>query len=252
MTSPPMSNRWDMIFPALSPRKAWRSTRSKSSAVEDEESGEYDLEGLFVQLGHAMTRSAQNDASWTPTIENLFGGLSDATVLRSELRRLFAWLKEKGVTAIITGERGEGQLTRHGLEEYVSDCVVLLDNHVQNQITTRVLRVVKYGGSTHGTNEYPFLIDHKGIACFPSPPPASGTTTLPRPVATGVQGLDDMLGARGYYRGSSVLISGTSGSGKTIFGSHFADATCSRGERCLYFAFEESPGQIVRNVLSVA
>ena len=203
-----------------------------------------------MRLGHAIDSIGAKRVV-LDTIENLFGGLSDATVLRSELRRLFAWLKEKGVTAIITGERGEGQLTRHGLEEYVSDCVVLLDNRVQNQITTRLLRVVKYRGSTHGTNEYPFLIDHKGISVLPITSAGLRHQTSNEPVPTGVQGFDDMLGARGYYRGSSVLISGTSGSGKTIFGSHFADATCSRGERCLYFAFEESPGQIVRNVLSV-
>src|SRR6478752_3396679 len=217
---------------------------------ESEESGDYDLEGLFVRLGHAIDSIGAKRVV-LDTIENLFAGLSDATVLRSELRRLFAWLKEKGVTAIITGERGDGQLTRHGLEEYVSDCVVLLDNRVQNQITTRLLRVVKYRGSTHGTNEYPFLIDHQGISVLPITSAGLRHQTSNEPVPTGVQGLDDMLGARGYYRGSSVLISGTSGSGKTIFGSHFADATCSRGERCLYFAFEESPGQIVRNVLSV-
>ena len=185
------------------------------------------------------------------TIENLFAGLSDAAIVRSELRRLFTWLKEKGVTAIITGERGEGQLTRHGLEEYVSDCVILLDNRVQNQITTRLLRVVKYRGSTHGTNEYPFLIDEKGISVLPITSAHLRHQTSSETVPTGILGLDDMLGAGGYHKGSSVLISGASGSGKTIFGSHFAAATCARGERCLYFAFEESPGQIVRNVRSV-
>ncbi len=215
-----------------------------------EESGSYDLEGLFVRLGHAIDKIGAKRVV-LDTIENLFAGLSDSNVLRSELRRLFTWLKEKGVTAIITGERGEGQLTRHGLEEYVSDCVILLDNRVQHQITTRLLRVVKYRGSTHGTNEYPFLIDHKGISVLPITSAGLRHKTSGERVPTGVQGLDDMLGARGYYKGSSVLISGASGSGKTIFGSHFADATCSRGERCLYFAFEESPGQIVRNVLSV-
>lgn len=217
---------------------------------ENQESGEYDLEGLFVRLGYSIDKIGAKRVV-LDTIENLFAGLSDATVLRSELRRLFAWLKDKGVTAIITGERGEGQLTRHGLEEYVSDCVILLDNRVQNQITTRLLRVVKYRGSTHGTNEYPFLIDHKGISVLPITSAGLRHQTSSEAVPTGVGGLDDMLGARGYYKGSSILISGASGSGKTIFGSHFADATCGRGERCLYFAFEESPGQIVRNVLSV-
>jgi circadian clock protein KaiC len=214
------------------------------------ESGDYDLEGLFVRLGHAIHKIGAKRVV-LDTIENLFGGLANTAILRSELRRLFTWLKEKGVTAIITGERGDGQLTRHGLEEYVSDCVILLDNRVQNQITTRLLRVVKYRGSTHGTNEYPFLIDHKGISVLPITSARLRHQTSSQPVPTGIRGLDDMLGAGGYYKGSSILISGASGSGKTIFGSHFADATCSRGERCLYFAFEESPGQIVRNVRSV-
>ena len=237
-------------LPGLIASKSLAIDQVRIERGESEESGDYDLEGLFVRLGHAIDSIGAKQVV-LDTIENLFGGLSDATVLRSELRRLFAWLKEKGVTAIITGERGEGQLTRHGLEEYVSDCVVLLDNRVQNQITTRLLRVVKYRGSTHGTNEYPFLIDHQGISVLPITSAGLRHQTSNEPVPTGVQGLDDMLGAGGYYKGSSVLISGTSGSGKTIFGSHFADATCSRGERCLYFAFEESPGQIVRNVLSV-
>ncbi len=217
---------------------------------ENEESGSFDLEGLFVRLGYAIDAVSAKRVV-LDTIENLFAGLSDATVVRSELRRLFTWLKEKDATAIITGERGEGQLTRHGLEEYVSDCVVLLDNRVQNQITTRLLRVVKYRGSTHGTNEYPFLIDEKGISVLPITSAHLRHHTSSETVPTGILGLDDMLGAGGYHKGSSVLISGASGSGKTIFGSHFAAATCARGERCLYFAFEESPGQIVRNVRSV-
>src|SRR4051812_23421212 len=237
-------------LPGLIASKSLAIDQVRIERGESEESGAYDLEGLFVRLGHAID-TIRAKRVVLDTIENLFGGLSQSTILRSELRRLFLWLKGRGVTAIITGERGEGQLTRHGLEEYVSDCVILLDNRVQNQITTRLLRIVKYRGSTHGTNEYPFLIDHKGISVLPITSAGLRHQTSNEPVPTGVQGLDDMLGAGGYYKGSSVLISGTSGSGKTIFGSHFADATCSRGERCLYFAFEESPGQIVRNVLSV-
>jgi circadian clock protein KaiC len=217
---------------------------------ENEESGEYDLEGLFVRLGHAIDNIGARRVV-LDTIENIFAGLSDTAVLRSELRRLFTWLKERGMTAIITGERGDGRLTRHGLEEYVSDCVILLDNRVQQQITTRLLRVVKYRGSTHGTNEYPFLIDQKGISVLPITSARLCHETSSEPVPTGIAGLDDMLGAKGYHKGSSILISGASGSGKTIFGSQYADATCARGERCLYFAFEESPGQIVRNVRSV-
>src|SRR4051812_28282468 len=237
-------------LPSLIESKKLLIDHAKIERNENQESGDYDLEGLFVRLGYAIDKIGAKRVV-LDTIENLFAGLSDATVLRSELRRLFAWLKDKGVTAIITGERGEGQLTRHGLEEYVSDCVVLLDNRVQNQITTRLLRVVKYRGSTHGTNEYPFLIDHKGISVLPITSAGLRHQTSGERVPTGVAALNNMLGARGYYKGSSILISGASGSGKTIFGSHFADATCSRGERCLYFAYEESPGQIVRNVKSV-
>lgn len=161
---------------------------------DNEESGSFDLEGLFVRLGYAIDAVGAKRVV-LDTVENLFAGLSDATVVRSELRRLFTWLKEKDVTAIITGERGEGQLTRHGLEEYVSDCVVLLDNRVQNQITTRLLRVVKYRGSTHGTNEYPFLIDEKGISVLPITSAHLRHHTSSETVPTGILGLDDMLGA---------------------------------------------------------
>lgn len=217
---------------------------------EIEESGEYDLEGLFVRLGHAIdTINAKRVVLDTP--EALFSGFSDEGVLRAELRRLFGWLKERGVTAVITGERGEGQLTRHGLEEYVSDCVVLLDNRVHEQVTTRRLRVVKYRGSAHGTNEYPFLIDALGISVLPITAAGLGHAVSNEPVPTGVPDLDAMLGAGGIYRGSSMLVSGGSGTGKTIFGASFADATCRRGERCLFFSFEESPGQMVRNIRSV-
>lgn len=217
---------------------------------EIEEAGEYDLEGLFVRLGHAIdTVGAKRVVLDTP--EALFSGFSDEGVLRAELRRLFGWLKERGVTAVITGERGAGQLTRHGLEEYVSDCVVLLDNRVHDQVTTRRLRVVKYRGSAHGTNEYPFLVDDQGISVLPITSAGLAHKTFDEPVPTGVPGLDAMLGAGGYYRGSSVLVSGSSGTGKTILASHFADAICRHGARCLYFAFEEGPDQLVRNVRSV-
>ena len=185
------------------------------------------------------------------TIEALFSGLDDTAILRAELRRLFGWLKDKGVTAIITGERGEGQLTRYGIEEYVSDCVILLDNRVQDQVTTRRLRVVKYRGSAHGTNEYPFLIDDAGISVLPITSAGLGHAISTKSVPTGVADLDAMLGIGGYFRGSSVLISGLAGTGKSTFGAAFADAACKRGERCLYFAFEESPDQIVRNMRSV-
>jgi circadian clock protein KaiC len=217
---------------------------------EIEEAGEYDLEGLFVRLGFAIDQVGAKRVV-LDTLEALFSSLPNEAVLRAELRRLFGWLKDRGVTAVITAERGEGQLTCHGLEEYVSDCVILLDNRVADQITTRRLRIVKYRGSAHGTNEYPFLIDEDGISVLPITAVGLAHASSNDVVSSGVGGIDAMLGAGGFYRGSSVLVSGTSGTGKTIIASHFADAACRRGERCLFFAFEESPDQIVRNVLSV-
>src|SRR6201990_450159 len=218
--------------------------------AEIEESGEYDLEGLFVRLGHAIDTIGAKRVV-LDTIEALFSGLQDTTILRAELRRLFGWLKDKGVTAIITAERGEGQLTRFGIEEYVSDCVILLDNRVQEQVVTRRLRVVKYRGSAHGTNEYPFLIDDEGISVLPITSAGLGHSISDEAVPTGVKDLDAMLGLGGYYKGPSILSSGLAGSGKSTFGAAFADAACDRGERSLYFAFEESPDQVVRNMRSV-
>ena len=218
--------------------------------AEIEESGEYDLEGLFVRLGHAIDSIGAKRVV-LDTIEALFSGLADTTILRAELRRLFGWLKDKGVTAIITAERGEGQLTRFGIEEYVSDCVILLDNRVQEQVVTRRLRVVKYRGSAHGTNEYPFLIDDEGISVLPITSAGLGHPISDEAVPTGVKDLDAMLGIGGYYKGSSVLISGLAGTGKSTFGAAFAAASCDRGERSLYFAFEESPHQVIRNMRSV-
>ncbi len=206
---------------------------------EIEETGEYDLEGLFIRLGHAIDSIGAKRVV-LDTIETLFGGLSNAAILRSELRRLFRWLKDKGVTAVITGERGDGTLTRHGLEEYVSDCVILLDHRVTEQLSTRRLRIVKYRGTTHGTNEYPFLIDENGISVLPITSLGLQHEASDERISTGVPRLDAMLGGAGVYRGSSVLISGTAGTGKTSLAAHFADAACRRGERCLYFAFEES------------
>jgi circadian clock protein KaiC len=217
---------------------------------EIEETGGYDLEGLFVRLGYAVDSIGAKRVV-LDTIESLFSGFTDAAVLRAELRRLFAWLKDRGLTAIVTGERGDGQLTRHGLEEYISDCVILLDNRVAEQIATRRLRVVKYRGSAHGTNEYPFLIDAEGISVLPVT--SSG---LHRPVsneiiASGIAGLDAMLRNGGFYRGSSILVSGVAGTGKTTISSHFLDAACRRGERCMAFVFEEGVEEICRNGLSV-
>ncbi len=218
-------------------------------AAEIEESGEWDLEGLFVRLGHAIDTIGAKRVV-LDTIEALFGGLKDEAILRAELRRLFVWLKDKGVTAIITGERGEGQLTRNGLDEYVSDCVILLDNRVHEQITTRRLRIVKYRGSSHGTNEYPFLIDDGGLSVLPITSAGLAHQVNSEPVPTGIPGLNGMFAIGGYFRASSVLISGLAGTGKSTFSAWFANAMCKRGERCLYFAFEESPSQIIRNMAS--
>jgi circadian clock protein KaiC len=217
---------------------------------EIEETGEYDLEGLFVRLGYAID-SVGAKRVVLDTIESLFAGFTDLAILRSELRRLFRWLKDKGVTAVVTGERGDGALTRQGLEEYVSDAVILLDHRVQDQISTRRLRIVKYRGSTHGTNEYPFLIDSQGITVLPVTSLGLQHAASTERVSTGVGRLDTMLGGEGYFRGSTVLISGTAGTGKTSLTAHFLDAACRRGERCLCFLSEESPQQMIRNMRSV-
>ena len=217
---------------------------------EIEESGEYDLEGLFIRLGQAIDSIGAKRVV-LDTIESLFSALPNQQILRAELRRLFHWLKDKGVTAVITGERGEGTLTRHGLEEYVSDCVIVLDHRNSEQTSTRRLRVVKYRGSMHGTNEYPFLIDEDGISILPITSLGLAHNASCERIATGIPRLDLMLGGKGYYRGSTVLVSGTAGSGKSSIAAHFAKAACQRAERVLYFAFEESPSQIMRNMLSI-
>ena len=215
------------------------------------ESGEYDLEGLFIRLGEAIA-SVGAKRVVLDTIEVLFSVFQNNAVVRSELGRLFRWLKERQVTAIVTGERGEGVLTRAGLEEYIADCVILLDHRIVNQISTRRLRVVKYRGSVHGTNEYPFLISSKGMSLLPisSAELRHGAST--ERISIGVPDLDQMLGGSGVYRGSTVLLSGTAGSGKTTLACKFVDAACARGERALYFASEESPEQVLRNMRSVA
>jgi circadian clock protein KaiC len=216
---------------------------------EIEETGEYDLEGLFVRLNHAID-SIGAKRIVIDTLEVLFASLS-ASILRTELRRLFHWLKTKGVTAVITAERGEGALTRQGLEEYISDCVILLDHRITDQVLTRRLRVVKYRGSSHGTNEYPFLIDARGIAVLPITSLSLNHPARNDRISTGVASLDSMLGGAGYFRGSSVLVSGTAGAGKSSLAAHFVDAACARGEHALYIALEESQSQIVRNMRSI-
>jgi circadian clock protein KaiC len=217
---------------------------------EYEETGDYDLEGLFIRLGLAIDSIGAKRVS-LDTLEVLFSGFQNEAILRSELRRLFRWLKNKGVTAIVTGERGEESLTRFGLEEYVADAVILLDNRMEEQIATRRLRIIKYRGSKHGTNEYPFLIEEDGISVLPITSLNLEHEASAERVSTGIEHLDTMLGGKGYYRGSSILISGTAGTGKTSSAAQFARAACERGERCLYFAFEESPGQIIRNMKSI-
>jgi circadian clock protein KaiC len=217
---------------------------------EIEETGEYDLEALFIRLGYAIDSIGAKRVV-LDTIESLFAGLPNQLILRAELRRLFRWLKVKGVTAIITGERGDETLTRQGLEEYVSDCVIMLDHRVTEQTSTRRLRVVKYRGSTHGTNEYPFLIDESGLSVLPVTSLGLEHVVSNERISTGIKALDDMLEGKGYYRGSTVLVSGTAGIGKTSTAAHFAEAACKRGERVLYFCFEESPNQLMRNMLSI-
>src|SRR4029450_7143654 len=232
-----------------------RLVRSKRFAVEHIvlnrsqllEAGESDLEGLFIRLGAAIDAVGAKRVV-LDTIEALFGALTNQGILRAELNRLLSWLKDKGVTTVITAERGQGALTRHGLEEYVSDCVLVLDQRVDDQIATRRLRIVKYRGSTHGTNEYPFLIDRSGFQVLPI---TSITLDYHSPrqfVSTGVAKLDEMMGGNGFFRASTILVSGTAGTGKTSLSAHFVDAACRRGERCLYFAFEESPAQLMRNM----
>lgn len=217
---------------------------------EIEETGEYDLEALFIRLGYAIDSIGAKRVV-LDTIESLFSGLPNQLIIRAELRRLFRWLKDKGVTAIITGERGDETLTRQGLEEYVSDCVIMLDHRVNEQTSTRRLRVVKYRGSLHGSNEYPFLIDESGFSVLPVTSLGLKHIVSNERISSGIKALDDMLEGKGYYRGSTVLVSGTAGIGKTSTAAHFAEAACKRGERVLYFCFEESPNQLMRNMLSI-
>ena len=216
---------------------------------EIEETGEYDLEGLFVRLEHAINQIGAKRVM-LDTIETLFGGLKDTGILRAELRRLFRWMRDRGITAVVTAERGEKMFTRQGLEEYITDAVISLDHRVYEQISTRRIRVVKYRGSTHGTNEYPFLIDRDGITVLPVTSLLLEHEAPDERVSSGLESLDDMLGGKGYFRASTVLLSGTAGTGKTTLAAQFLEAACARGERCMYFLFEESPSQLIRNMSS--
>ncbi len=217
---------------------------------EIDETGDYDLAGLFIRLGAAID-AIHAKRVVLDTIENLFAGLQNEGILRAELRRLFRWLKDRGVTAVITAERGEGALTRHGLEEYVSDCVILLDHRVTDQVSTRRLRIVKYRGTAHGTNEYPFLIDEDGFSVLPVTSLGLQHEVSEERISSGVPRLDTMLSGKGFYRGTTILVSGTAGTGKTSLAASFVDAACRRGERSLYFSFEESQGQLIRNMRSI-
>jgi len=237
-------------LPSLTRRKKILVDHVWIDRKEIEETGEYNLDGLFVRLGHAVKTTGARRVVMDG-IETLFAGLSDEAVLRSELRRLFAWLDDHNLTAIVTGERGDRTFTRHGLEEYIADCVILLDHRVTQEISTRRLRIVKYRGSSHGTDEYPFLIDDDGISLVPVTSLALAHRASTRRVSSGIASLDRMLGGKGFFRGSSVLVSGGAGAGKSSIAAKFANESCSRGETCLYFAFEESPSQIIRNMRSV-
>ncbi len=217
---------------------------------EIEEAGVYDLEGFFIRLGDAIDSIGAKRVV-LDTVEVLFSGFSNEAVLRSELRRLFRWLKDRGVTTIVTGEAGAGGLTRYGIEEYVSDCVIVLDHRMSNQIATRVLRVVKYRGSAHWNNEYPFLIDDRGIWVMPITSLGLDYQVSTQRICSGIPSLDAMLDGEGFYRGSSILASGTSGTGKSSLAAFLVDAACRRGERCLYFSFEEASSQIIRNMRSI-
>jgi len=236
-------------LPALTKRKKLLVDHVSIERDQIAETGEYNLEGLFIRLAHAV-KAIRAKRVVLDSIEALFAGLADSAILRAELRRLFRWLEDRKLTAIVTGEAGTRTLTRHGLEEYIADCVIALDHRVTEQISTRRLRVVKYRGTSHGTDEYPFLIDEEGISVVPI---TSLVLTHKAPtdrISTGIPALDEMMEGKGFFRGSSVLVSGTAGTGKSSVAANFTSAACARGEDCLYFAFEESPSQILRNMRS--
>lgn len=237
-------------LPGLIRRKLVVVDHVRIERSEIEETGEYDLEGLFIRLGNAITSLGAKRVV-LDSLEALFAGLPNEAILRSELRRLFNWLKTQGVTVIITGEKGERTLTRHGLEEYISDCVISLDHRVVNQVATRRVRIVKYRGSAHGTNEYPALIDEEGLSVLPISALGLNYPVSTARVSSGIPRLDTMLGGQGYFKGSSILISGTAGSGKSSIAASFAHSVCRRGGRCLYWSSEEAPEQIMRNMASI-
>jgi circadian clock protein KaiC len=237
-------------FGGLSRRGLLAMDQVRVERNEVQESGEYDLGGLFIRLGSLIDKIKAKRVA-LDSLDSLFGQLQDEAILRGEFQRLFRWLKTKGVTSIVTTEQGEGKLTRHGLEEYVSDCVIQIDHRVKNQVATRRLRVVKYRGSSHRTNEYPTMITNRGMSVLPISSLGLSYPVGTARVTTGIKRLDSMLGGRGYFRGSSILVSGSAGTGKTSFAAAFADSVCRAGQKCLYISFEESPEQLVRNMGSV-
>jgi len=237
-------------LPALCARKKLFLDYVRVERSEIEETGEYDLEGLFIRLENAINAVGAKRVV-LDTIESLFAGFSNINILRSELRRLFRWLKAKGVTAVITAEAGDGKLTRQGIEEYVADCVILLDHRVEDQTSIRRLRVMKYRGTLHGTNEYPFLIGQTGLSVLPLSSLKLEHKASHQRVSTGVPRLDTMLGGKGFFRGTSILVSGCAGTGKSSLAAHFVQAACQRGERALYMASEQSTDEVVRNMRSI-
>jgi len=234
----------------LSARKKLMMDYVRIEPAEIQETGSYDLEGLFIRLQYAVDSIGAKRVV-LDTVEAIFSGFSNQGLLRAEIRRLFRWLKDRGLTTVVTAERGEGMLTRHGLEEYVSDCVIFLDHRVTEQVSTRRMRVIKYRGSSHGADEYPFLIDEQGFSVLPSTSMQLNHSASRQRISSGVQDLDDMLEGKGYFRGSSVLVSGTAGSGKSSLAAHFANQTCSDGKKCLCVLFGESPDQAIRNMRSI-
>jgi circadian clock protein KaiC len=235
---------------ALCARKKLFMDYVRVERSEIDETGEYDLEGLFIRLESAMNAVGAKRVV-LDTIESLFAGFANTNILRSELRRLFGWLKTKGVTAVITAESGDGKMTRQGIEEYVADCVILLDHRVEDQSSTRRLRIVKYRGSMHGTSEYPFLIGETGLSVLPLSSLKLDHKAPTQRVSSGVPRLDTMLGGKGFYRGTSILVSGVAGAGKSSLAAHFVRAACQRGERALYMASEQSPDEVIRNMRSI-
>jgi circadian clock protein KaiC len=214
------------------------------------EAGAFSLDGLLIRLQHGIVEIGAKRVV-LDSLETLFSSLSINERLRNEVARLFRWLRDAGVTAIITGERGQEQFTRHGFEDYVSDCVLLLDHRTVGQISKRRMRIIKYRGSGHATNEFPFLIGETGLSVVPITSIDLGHRACSERVSTGVKDLDEMLGGEGYFKSTTALITGRSGTGKSSLAAAFALAACERGERCLYFSFEESASQVVRNMRSL-